>query len=196
MQSIYLNHKVIHCPCRTNAQNDALLHKLIHTKLLSGSQDTGLNLPPAKKQKALAGRILELSGHARIGKGEKQTRETERNKAAKRVREGIIQKQKEQEKQRLDEVSRCHVVLCYSLSGQQAKNFGNYHPTLKRIFEASPKPSTRRRDSGLKMGVGKFSNGFLHLRKDDVSMATRQDSGSFSGRRQQGGGHRQSNRRR
>src|SRR6266545_7863826 len=96
---------MIHCPGRTNVQNDALLHKLIHTKLLSSSLDMDLNLPPAKKQKVLAGRILELSGCVGIGNGEKQTRVMERNKAAKRVREGIAQKQRAREKQRLDEVS-------------------------------------------------------------------------------------------
>ncbi len=112
---------MIHCPGRTNVQNDALLHKLIHTKLLSSSLDMDLNLPPAKKQKVLAGRILELSGCVGIGNGEKQTRVMERNKAAKRVREGIAQKQRAREKQRLDEVSCFDVVLCYSLSCDRRK---------------------------------------------------------------------------
>ena len=89
-------------------QNDALLHKLIHTKLLSGSLNKDLDLSPAQKRKALAGRILELSGDAKIGKGERLVREAERNKAAKRIREGIAQKQQYRQKQELEEV-RFHI---------------------------------------------------------------------------------------
>jgi len=94
-----------HLLSRTNAQNDALLHKLIHTKLLSGSLNQDLRLPPGKKLKALEGRILELTAVAKLGKGEKQVRDAERNKAAKHVREGIARKQKERQKQELEEVS-------------------------------------------------------------------------------------------
>lgn len=89
---------------RSNAQNDALLHKLIHTKLLSGSLNPDLRLPPAKKRKALEGRILELAGDAKLGKGERQVRDVERNKAAKRVREGIAQKREQRQRQELEEV--------------------------------------------------------------------------------------------
>ncbi len=89
---------------RTNAQNDALLHRLVHTKLLSGSLNADLNMTPAHRKKALAGRVLELTGQAKLGKGEKSVREGERNKAAKRVREGMLEKQKERQKQQLEEV--------------------------------------------------------------------------------------------
>lgn len=88
----------------SNAQNDALLHRLVHTKILSGSLNPELELTPAHRRKALAGRVLELSGGAKLGKGEKSVREKERNKAAKRVREGIVEKQKEKGKQELEEV--------------------------------------------------------------------------------------------
>lgn len=54
----------------------------------------------------------------------------------------------------------------------QAKNLGNYHPTLKRVFEVtSSRPVIRKREKGLKMGVGKFSNGSLRLNRDDVDTA-------------------------
>src|SRR5258708_7377354 len=89
---------------RTNAENDALLHKLVHTQLLSGSLDFELNLAPAHRRKALAGRITELAGKAKLGKGEKTVRQVERNKASKRVREGLAQKQKERDQQQLEEV--------------------------------------------------------------------------------------------
>ncbi|KAF7352863.1 hypothetical protein MVEN_01253300 [Mycena venus] len=124
---------------RTNAQNDALLHRLVHTKLLSGSLS----------------RVLELTGQAKLGKGEKSVRDGERNKAAKRVREGMLEKQKERQKQQLEE----------------AKNLGNYHPTIKKLFESSETSTAPRknRERGLKMGVGKFSGGMLKLSKEEIS---------------------------
>jgi len=90
----------------TNVQNDALLHRLVHTKLLSGSLNSELQLTPAQRKKALAGRVLEVSGGVKLGKGEKVVREAERNKAAKRVREGLLDKKKEREKKELEEVFR------------------------------------------------------------------------------------------
>lgn len=90
---------------RTNAQNDAILHKLVHTKLLSGSLNTELELTPSQRRKALAGRVLELTGEAQLGRGEKMVREAEKNKASKRVREGISNKQKERSKQELEKVT-------------------------------------------------------------------------------------------
>jgi hypothetical protein len=90
----------------TNVQNDALLHRLVHTKLLSGSLNSELQLTPAQRKKALAGRVLEVSGGVKLGKGEKVVREAERNKAAKRVREGLLDKKKEREKKELEEVCR------------------------------------------------------------------------------------------
>lgn len=142
---------------KTNAQNDAILHKLIHTKLLSGSLDPNLDLAPAKRRKALEGRILEVAGKAKFGKGENLVRDAERNKASKRVREGISEKRQEKAKQELEE----------------AKNIGNYHPTLKKTFGSSS-PSTsssRTRVRGLKMGVGNYRGGFLQLGPDDIRKA-------------------------
>ena len=97
----------VHLPFldRTNAQNDAILHKLVHTKLLSGSLSTELDLTPSQRRKALAGRVLELSGKAKLGRGEKLVREAEKNRASKSVREGITGKQKERSKQELEEVT-------------------------------------------------------------------------------------------
>jgi hypothetical protein len=47
---------------------------------------------------------LEVSGAARLGQGEKLVRTSERNKAAKRVRDGLIKKEQERAKQKLEEV--------------------------------------------------------------------------------------------
>jgi hypothetical protein len=110
---------LIHLLSRTNAQNDALLHKLIHTKLLSGSLNQDLQLPPAKKRKALEGRILELTGDAKLGKGERKVRDVERNKAAKLVREGIALKQKERQKQELEEVSLHSIPFLWNYLAEQ-----------------------------------------------------------------------------
>ncbi|KAG0709543.1 hypothetical protein DFH29DRAFT_2223 [Suillus ampliporus] len=141
----------------SNAQNDALLHRLVHTKLLSGSLNPELNLTHAKREKALSGRVLELAGKTKLGKGEVVVRAAERNKASKRVREGLLRKKDEREKQQLEE----------------AKNLGNYHPTLKKLFDASSGSSDRtKRLRGLGMGVGKFSGGTLKLSREEINSVT------------------------
>lgn len=150
-------------------QNDVLLHKLIHTKLFSGSLDNKVDSLPDKKRKVLAGRILELTGNAKLGKGEQQVYETERKRAAKSIREGIAQKQRQKKKQELEQVRSHPILIDRHLNAHKAKKLGNYHPILKKVFETSTSSSVRKRKKGLGMGVGKFSNGFLHLRKDDVS---------------------------
>ncbi|KAJ7095299.1 hypothetical protein B0H15DRAFT_104581 [Mycena belliarum] len=162
---------------RTNAQNDALLHRLVHTKLLSGSLNAELDLTPAQRRKALAGRVLELTGQAKLGKGEKAVREGERNKAAKRVREGMLDKQKERQNQQLEE----------------AKNLGNYHPTIKKLFESTSTSEApkKTRERGLKMGVGKFRGGMLKLSRDEISIGQgvpRRGSGRGRGRGRGRGG--------
>lgn len=94
-----------HVITRTNVQNDALLHRLVHTKLLSGSLDPELDLTPAKRKKALEGRILEAAGKAKLGKGEAAVRQAERNRAAKNVRDGLNEKQQERRQKELEEVN-------------------------------------------------------------------------------------------
>ncbi|KAG9317554.1 hypothetical protein JVU11DRAFT_1760 [Chiua virens] len=141
---------------RTNAQNDAILHRLVHTKLLSGSLNPELDLDHAQRGRALTGRVLELAGEAKLGKGENASRQEERNKAAKRVREGLARKQKEQEKKTLEE----------------AKNLGNYHPTLKRLYDSSTSAPKKKRARGLGMGVGKFVGGALKLSREEIASVT------------------------
>lgn len=89
---------------RTNAQNDALLHRLVHTHLLSGSTNPDLDMSSAQRKKDLAGRVLEVAGKAKLGKGEGTVRTLEQKRAAKRVREGIALKQKERNQRELEEV--------------------------------------------------------------------------------------------
>jgi hypothetical protein len=88
----------------TNAQNDALLHRLVHTQLLSGSLNPELDLTSAQRKKAMEGRILELSGSSKLGRGEKVVRAQERDKASKRVREGLLEKQKQRREKMVQEV--------------------------------------------------------------------------------------------
>ncbi|KAI0758279.1 hypothetical protein BC629DRAFT_1552373, partial [Irpex lacteus] len=148
----------------TNAQNDALLHKLVHTKLLSGSLSSELDLTPAQRRKALAGRVLEAAGQVKLGKGENVVRAKERNKAAKHVRDGLVAKQKERKEKALEE----------------AKNMGNYHPRLKRLFssdDTEEEKSKPKRERGLKMGVGSFSGGILKLSRNDIASVTERSRG-------------------
>jgi hypothetical protein len=171
----------------SNAQNDALLHRLVHTELLTGSPNSMLNLSAARRRKALAGRVLELSGGAMLGKGQKYVVEQERNKAAKRVRDGLVEKQKARVKQELEEVSIGVTIHVWYLLIQimiKAKNLGNYHPTIKKLFKSSTGPANAKRDRGLKMGVGKFSGGFLKLSQKEVSLAQ-----GFRGQRSNHGRH-------
>lgn len=89
----------------TNAQNDALLHRLVHTQLLSGSLNPELGLTSAQRKKAMEGRILELAGNSKLGQGEKIVRAQERDKASKRVREGLLEKQKQRREKMIQEVT-------------------------------------------------------------------------------------------
>jgi hypothetical protein len=88
----------------SNAKNDALLHRLVHTRLLSGSLNSELNLTRGQRQKALQGRLLELADTAKLGKGDAVVRHTERNQASKRVRLGLERKVKERQEKALEEV--------------------------------------------------------------------------------------------
>ncbi|KAF9651111.1 hypothetical protein BDM02DRAFT_965243 [Thelephora ganbajun] len=146
----------------SNQQNDALLHKLVHAQLLSGVRNSDeLNLTGAQRRRALEGRVLELAEKSKIGKGESLVRKAERTKAAKRVRLGIEAKQKARVKQKLEE----------------AKDLGNYHPTLKRTWEDETESRPSRRDRGLKMGVGRFKGGVLKLSRSEIQSVAGRPSG-------------------
>lgn len=105
-----LSSRKINSILRTNLQNDALLHRLVHTKLLSGSLSPDLDIKPAKRRKALAGRVLEIAGHEKLGQGESSVRAAERNKASKRVRDGMLEKQTERNQKALEEASNTFIL--------------------------------------------------------------------------------------
>jgi len=99
---------------------------------------------------------LEVSGNAKLGKGEHLVRETERNKASKRVREGLLAKEKQRHAEEI----------------QEAKDLGNYHPSLKKLFKPSSTSAgshPQKRARGLRMGVGNFSRGVLKLTREEVN---------------------------
>ncbi|KAH9966130.1 hypothetical protein BC827DRAFT_1182423 [Russula dissimulans] len=153
----------------TNAQNDALLHRLVHTQLLSGSLNPELGLNSAQRKKALEGRILELAGSSKLGQGEKTVRAQERDKASKRVREGLLEKQKQRREKLV----------------QEAKDMGNYHPVVKKLFQDPLEKSTKRSHKrGLGFGVGSYGGGVLRLSKRDIESVQGGRTGSQSqGRR-------------
>jgi len=138
---------------RSNLENDTLLQRMIHTQLLSGSLDPELNLTPAQRKKALAGRIEEVTGSSKTGKGEDKVRKAEHDRSAKHIRDGIRKKKAK--------------VLSAKL--EESKELGNYHPALKKVLGADEeKPRAPKRVRGLGLGVGKFKGGVLHLSREEI----------------------------
>ena len=90
---------------RSNAKNDAELHRLLHTGLLSAAVNTEVASSAAQRKKALEGRVLELANRSKLGRGEKDVRVAEHKKAAKHVRIGIKEKQKKRDVKGLEDVS-------------------------------------------------------------------------------------------
>jgi len=116
--------------------------------------DPELDLTPAQRRKALAGRVMEAAGRAKLGRGEASVRSAEHRRAAKHIRDGIMTKNQERAKKALDE----------------AKNAGIYHPTLKQLYESSDSnKANKKRERGLRMGVGTFGGGVLKLSRQDLS---------------------------
>lgn len=90
---------------RSNAKNDAELHRLLHTGLLSAAVNTEVASSAAQRKKALEGRVLELANRSKLGRGEKDVRVAEHKKAAKHIRIGIKEKQKKRDAKGLEDVS-------------------------------------------------------------------------------------------
>ncbi|KAI5893771.1 uncharacterized protein SCHCODRAFT_02730497 [Schizophyllum commune H4-8] len=163
----------------TNAQNDALLHRLVHTQLLDPNLSN--DSKPSARRTALLGRLHELASasgaagkstlkQSRPGMGSKVIKTTERNVHAKAVREGLLRKQKELAARKVEE----------------AKELGTYHPSLKRALGATDeelvaKEGVRRRERGLKMGVGKFKGGVLRLGREDIARVEGRGEGGGRG---------------
>lgn len=67
---------------------------------------------------------------------------------------------------------------------------GNYHPAFKSLFDdEDTKTGPKRRERGLKLGVGSFSGGVLKLRQNDIAAVAGGSSSQGRGRgRGRGGG--------
>ena len=66
-----------------------------------------------------------------------------------------------------------HMLRTSILSSPQAKNLGNYHPLLKRMYSSSASAvPKRKRERGLRMGVGKFEGGTLKLNRQEIDSVT------------------------
>ena len=74
--------------------NDTLLQNLIHNQLLN-PLNLDIELKASRKQKAVAGRILELTGRAKTGKGDSVLSRTERNRIPRKIRDGMDRKRRE-----------------------------------------------------------------------------------------------------
>ncbi|KAG8818798.1 hypothetical protein FRC17_010703 [Serendipita sp. 399] len=139
--------------------NDRSLYKLIHTRLLTTSLDDplALDLKGSKKKKSLEGRVLEVANAAKLGKGETTVRKQEHAKVPRKIREGMEKRRKELKQMKL----------------QEAKDVGNYHPTIKKLLaDDSDRPKRNaKRERGLRMGVGTFKGGTLTLGKQDIQKA-------------------------
>jgi hypothetical protein len=80
--------------------------------------------------------------------------------------------------------ARCIIQLSM-LTSLQVKNMGNYHPTLKRLYEDQLESKGKpKRERGLKMGVGSFSGGVLKLSRGEIASATGKSRIGGSGREQ------------
>jgi len=157
---------------RSNAMNDAELHRLLHTRLLSAAVNTEVASSTAQRKKALEGRVLELANRSKLGHGEKYVRVTEHKKAAKHIRIGMKHKQKKKDEKQLED----------------AKNAGNYHPALKKLFGSSSDASKAapKRERGLSMGIGRHTSSGLRLSKAEI--ATVNGPSSSGSRPRKGGG--------
>lgn len=144
-----------------------MLHKLVHTKLLSGSLNSELELTPAQRRKALSGRVVELTGDVKLGRGERSVRLAEHNKASKRVREGLMQKQKERRAAQLQEVCFFHDL---STSGIEKalhsliidEESGKLSPDTQKVV------GPRFRDGKTQEASARTTNGYRELQRRDT----------------------------
>jgi hypothetical protein len=125
----------------SNVQNDTLLHRLVHTKLLSGSLNPELDLTAAQRRKALAGRVLELAGDSKLGKGESNVRQEERKRASKGVRDGMVAKQKERDVKSLTEVWTTYSFRTSFLCSTRQKTWETIILLLRDYFQPQVAPS-------------------------------------------------------
>lgn len=53
----------------------------------------------------------------------------------------------------------------------KAKSVGNYHPSIKKLFDAPGNTKVAKRERGLRLGVGSFAGGTLKLSREEIRKA-------------------------
>jgi len=79
---------------------------------------------------------LELTGEAKLGKGEKLVRNAEKNKAAKRVREGLSHKQNVRGKKELEQVSVTFEFRTTDVNERSGEKFGQLSSDLEKSLRS------------------------------------------------------------
>lgn len=75
----------------------------------------------------------------------------------------------------------------------QAKNVGNYHPALKKLFGAEEDKSNKpppKRERGLAMGIGRHTSSGLKLSREEIERVNGPSSSSGGSGRGRGSGGR------
>ncbi|KAG8990238.1 hypothetical protein FRB93_003283 [Tulasnella sp. JGI-2019a] len=132
--------------------NDKALHRLLHTQLLAGSMSTELDLSPAERRRALQGRVLELSGNAKLGDGVKVLRHDYKVHQPKGQRDLLTAKEK-----KIDTTRRI-----------EAAENGLYHSDFKKSLFLQKKTKRRGIDRGIGTGIGRYKDGQLTLSRSDI----------------------------
>ncbi len=89
---------------RSLVHNDKELYRLLHTKLLAGSAESAVHTTNGQRHRAIQGRLLELSGKAKIGDGVKLVRHEYKMHQPKRQRDQMHSKERQVDNGRRKEV--------------------------------------------------------------------------------------------
>ncbi|KAG8895186.1 hypothetical protein FRB99_000713 [Tulasnella sp. 403] len=118
-------------------------------------------MTPAERRRALQGRVLELSGGARIGQGVKVLRHQYKVHQPKRERDLLEAKER-----RIDAARR-----------KDAEDAGTYDKSFKKSLFIQKK---KQRDwtKGLGPGIGKFSGGVLKISGAEITSVMGPKEGS------------------
>lgn len=152
-----------------------MLQRFIHTKLLTNITASDDDSTPAQRKRNLIGRVEEVAGQVKVGKGEVLTRTSEQNRFSKPIRDGIREKRAKISAARLAEVIFQFLISHCCSYTSQSKELGNYHPILWKNFEDDLGEVKRykKRERGLGLGVGRFDKGTLHLSRRDIEIINR-----------------------
>ena len=123
---------------------------MIHTQLLEGSLSSDLNMTPAQRRKALAGRIEEVAGSSKIGKGEQSIRKLEHNRSSKKIRDSIKARKDKIIAAKLAEVLLClpSIILSNDNLVKRAWQLPSKNSGERSFWESGPACQTTQRPWG------------------------------------------------